>query len=255
MKVALCHLELSNGPEQKNIELLEKAVRIAAEKGANWVITPETAVQGYYFYKLEPETKVDKQPSSKLSFLLSLVKDYGLFLLLGCGEYDSELNCNFNSCIVFEPSGEICGRHRKIISHGIGAESWARTADVLKPIDCLNIKVGVLVCADAWYSEHAKKMQKKGAQIIIDIAAWPPTEVCGNPLGAWEKCSSVTGLPVLVCNQTGKTEWMDMTIGQSVVIEHGKVKFSYNGKQAVLLFEWDEVTGIVISKKFEVIFI
>jgi len=93
MKVALCHLELSNGPEQKNIELLEKAVRIAAEKGANWVITPETAVQGYYFYKLEPETKVDKQPSSKLSFLLSLVKDYGLFLFLGCGEYDSELNC------------------------------------------------------------------------------------------------------------------------------------------------------------------
>ena len=85
MKVALCHLELSNGPEQKNIELLEKAVRIAAEKGANWVITPETAVQGYYFYKLEPETKVDKQPSSKLSFLLSLVKDYGLFLFLGCG--------------------------------------------------------------------------------------------------------------------------------------------------------------------------
>ncbi len=60
---------------------------------------------------------------------------------------------------------------------------------------------------------------------------------------------------MLVCNQTGKTEWMDMTIGQSVVIEHGKVKFSYNGKQAVLLFEWDEVTGIVISKKFEVIFI
>lgn len=44
----------------------------------------------------------------------------------------------------------------------------------------------MLVCADAWYSEHAKKMQKKGAQIIIDIAAWPPTEVCGNPLGAWE---------------------------------------------------------------------
>ena len=89
MKVALCHLELSNGPEQKNIELLEKAVRIAAEKGANWVITPETAVQGYYFYKLAPETKVDKQPSSKLSCLLSLVKDYGLFLFLGCGEYDS----------------------------------------------------------------------------------------------------------------------------------------------------------------------
>ena len=49
MKVALCHLELSNGPEQKNIELLEKAVRIAAEKGANWVITPETECRGITF--------------------------------------------------------------------------------------------------------------------------------------------------------------------------------------------------------------
>ena len=60
---------------------------------------------------------------------------------------------------------------------------------------------------------------------------------------------------MFVCNQTGRAEWMDMTIGESVVIENGKAKFSYNGKQAVLLFEWDEVTGIVISKKFEVIFI
>lgn len=49
-----------------------------------------------------------------------------------------------------------------------------------------------------------KKMQQKGANVIVDIAAWPPTQVCGNPLKAWEKCSSVTGLPVLVCNQTGK---------------------------------------------------
>lgn len=49
MKIALCHLEISRGPEHKNIELLENAVRIAADNGAKWVVTPETAVQGYYF--------------------------------------------------------------------------------------------------------------------------------------------------------------------------------------------------------------
>ena len=53
MKIALCHLEISRGPEHKNIELLENAVRIAADNGAKWVVTPETAVQGYYFYKLK----------------------------------------------------------------------------------------------------------------------------------------------------------------------------------------------------------
>ena len=44
MKIALCHLEISRGPEHKNIELLENAVRIAADNGAKWVVTPETAV-------------------------------------------------------------------------------------------------------------------------------------------------------------------------------------------------------------------
>ena len=61
------------------------------------------------------------------------------------------------------------------------------------------------------------------------------------------------GLPMLVCNQTGVTEWMDMTVGQSVVIENGKTKLSYNGKQAILLFEWDENSGKILSDKFEII--
>ena len=59
--------------------------------------------------------------------------------------------------------------------------------------------------------------------------------------------------PMLVCNQTGVTEWMDMTVGQSVVIENGKTKLSYNGKQAILLFEWDENSGKILSDKFEII--
>lgn len=253
MKIALCHLEISQGPESRNIKLLEKAVRIAADNGAQWVITPETAVQGYYFYKLNPAAQVEQQPSVKLNKLLALVKAYGLFLFLGSGEYDSELKCNFNSCIVFAPDGSICGKHRKLISHGIGAEAWAQKASALEPVNCGTIKVGALVCADAWYSDHAQEMQKKGAQIIIDIAAWPPTEVCGNPLGAWEKCSEVTGLPMLVCNQTGATEWMDMTIGQSVAIEKGKTKLSYSGEQAVLLLDWDERLGEILSDEFEII--
>lgn len=49
------------------------------------------------------------------------------------------------------------------------------------------------------------------------------------------------------------TEWMDMNVGQSVAIENGKTKLSYNGKQAILLFEWDEESGKILSDKFEII--
>lgn len=53
MKIALCHLELSCGPQERNLHILEQAVRIAAEQGADWVLTPEMAVQGYYFYRID----------------------------------------------------------------------------------------------------------------------------------------------------------------------------------------------------------
>lgn len=58
MKVALCHLELSMGPEVKNLRKLEWTMRIAGKYQSDWVIMPETAVQGYHFYKLDPESKL-----------------------------------------------------------------------------------------------------------------------------------------------------------------------------------------------------
>ena len=59
MKIALCHLELSCGPQERNLQILEQAVRIAAEKGADWVLTPEVAVQGYYFVAPQPSPELE----------------------------------------------------------------------------------------------------------------------------------------------------------------------------------------------------
>ena len=52
MKIALCHLTLSMGPMEKNLQKLTRALEIAGENRADWVITPETALQGYHFYKI-----------------------------------------------------------------------------------------------------------------------------------------------------------------------------------------------------------
>lgn len=49
MRIALLHLDLSGGLEERNLALLQHAITLAAEAGADWVITPEMAVQGYFF--------------------------------------------------------------------------------------------------------------------------------------------------------------------------------------------------------------
>lgn len=116
MKIALCHLELSCGPQERNLQILEQAVRIAAEQGADWVLTPEVAVQGYYFYRIDENAVVVPQPSLELEPLRKLCCEYGITLFLGCGEYDAACDKNFNSCLVFGPDGELIGRHRKVLA-------------------------------------------------------------------------------------------------------------------------------------------
>lgn len=255
MKIALCHLETSMGPEEKNIAKIEKSIKIAAEYGANWVVTPETSLQGYYFYRNDnsKKDKVEIQPSVKLSNIISLVKKHRLHLFLGAGEFDPVLKKNFNSCLVFAPSGELVSRHRKIFNHGMGSEAWACPSEHVNTIQCDDIEIGVLVCADAWYYDNLDSLKQNGAQLILVIAAWPPSKECGNPLAKWKENAGKVKLPFILCNQTGKNPYMDMTIGESVVIEDGVLNLTYQGEEAVLLLDLDVEKRKVNSKEFQII--
>ena len=253
MKIALCHLEVSCGPQEKNLEKIEHAVKIAGEHGARLVATPETAVQGYYFHRIDETRQLEVQPANYLDSLRKTVKEQNLYLLLGCGEYVEETGLHHNSCFVFAPDGSLQSRHRKIYGEKLGSEKWASPGDRMSTTNCDGINVGVLVCADSWFDERPLALKEQGADILIDIAAWPETPETGNPLPSWKKVTKITGLPFVLCNQTGKTKWMDMSIGESVVIQDEVVKCIYSGEEAVLFFEFETNSKKIISEKFEVV--
>lgn len=79
--------------------------------------------------------------------------------------------------------------------------------------------------------------------------------MCGNPLPAWLHASKVTDVTVIVCNQTGSPQWMDMNVGQSVVIDQGELKLAYSGEPAVLLFDYDAEAKRVQSIAYDVHYI
>ena len=256
LRIALCHLDVSQGPQEKNIEKIEKAIHSAGQHGANWIVTPETALQGYYFYVIDPsqKEKIKEQPSSTIDSLLKASGKYGASLFLGAGDYDAKADCYRNACLVFGPDGNLIGRHNKLSAHvGFGAEKWSTNDNKLNPVICDGVTTGVLVCSDIWFLNYPRVLADKGVQIIVDIAAWPPAKETGNPLPSWELASQRTGLPVVVCNQTGNPRWMDMTPGQSAVVENGKAKLLHSGEEAVLLFDWNPGTGKVVSDTFDIL--
>ena len=87
----------------------------------------------------------------------------------------------------------------------MASESWARKGDSFTVLPCSGLQTGVLVCADLC-SRNIMRNKAHGAEIIVDVAAWPPTQVCGNPLPAWLHASKVTDVTIIVCNQTGSPQ-------------------------------------------------
>ena len=47
MKIALLHLDVAEGPETRNRKSIISAAGEAVSRGADWIVTPETALQGY----------------------------------------------------------------------------------------------------------------------------------------------------------------------------------------------------------------
>lgn len=255
MRVALLHVDVSGGPESRNLEILGKGIEKAAVAGAKWVVTPETAVQGYFF-ACERDIKpiqVPVQPSAAVEPIQRLAAGYRVTVFLGCAEQDAVTGKYYNSCLVLGPDGKVVGRHRKKQVHTGVSEGWAAKGEQMEPVTCGGRTAGILICADSWYEENAVELAGKGAEVIVVPAAWPPNGCGGPPENAWKKASAASGRALWVCNQTGKQERLDFTHAQSAVVVRGEMRLEYAGKPAVLLFDWDFQGRCVNADAFDVL--
>lgn len=236
IRIALLHLNLAGGPRKRNVQILLHAAEKAAAAGAEWIVTPETALEGYFFYARHGRYEEGDGLSSYMVPFMTMARKRHLTIFLSCAE--KEENRLYNSCFVLTPSG-IAGRHRKIHSHQQGAEAWVTEGQDCALMDTLPVRAGLLICSDAYYEDTCRALRRQDPPVILVSAAWPPGSCCPNPTAIWERCSKWCDAPVIVCNQTGRFPEMDMTHGKSAVIEEGRCRFFYEGKPAILLFYFD----------------
>lgn len=253
MQLALLHFDLSSGPTARNMEMICQGIRIAAKHQAKWIITPEMALQGYFFTQMNRSPEIGKAMRSSIQPILDLARELGVFVFLGGAEYDVAVDENYNSCLVIDNTGQIIGRHDKVKVVHSKTEAWSSPGRKLTCVDCDSISIGLLVCADAWFGENGEELGKMGAAAIIVIAAWPPG--CGGPPeSAWERCSKRSGgLPLVVCNQTGNTNGLDCTIAKSAIVIDGVLQMQYEGETAILFAELDFDENKVRTQEFKVL--
>lgn len=254
MRIALLHLDLAGGPREKNEKLLLKAIEKAGKEGASVIVTPETALEGYYFYERDKGAleKIPIHDSEEFLPFRRLAKKLGVSIFLSAVE-KMEDDSAYNSCFYLSPQGEEQGVHRKMYSHQSGAEGWLTLGDRIHMFPLGPLKAGLLVCADVYYEKPCIAMKEGGADMVLVSAAWPPASCCPDPMAVWKRASLRCDCPVIVCNQTGKYDKMDMTIGESAAVSQGKGVLSYRGKPATLIFDFDEKNHKILSHEFQLI--
>ncbi len=233
IKVALLHLLPIAGDIEKNQRLIETAVKQAADQQVDWIITPELAVSGLQFSQKIGTQWIKQQPDEWMTSFFAYVQSLNTTVFLGCPER-SETGELYNSMFVINHDGQLIGKQRKIAS----IDDWSTSGTSIEPIDMGNVKIGVLICADAYTPNIADTFLHKGAEILIAPSSWGPG--LHGPNGEWEQRSKDTGLCVFVCNRTGEDESIPFWEAESLVIKNGKRLLTHQSKQsAILTFEWD----------------
>lgn len=247
LRIALCHLEAKPGEIANNRLRVARAVEIAAREGADWIVTPELCVPGYGFADKIGTDWIQPQPGTWMKAMMKQASDLKVTLFLSHPERDSSTGRLYNTVFVIGSDGKILGSQRKIRTLKHGSESWSSPGERSEPIDVPPFgRAGVLICADAWADDIARKLRYRGADILVSSAAWTPGE--HGPGDAWERRTRETGIPLVVCNRTGMDTNIDFSESESVVASQGKRLYAFRSKSSAIFFvDWKPDNAIPLS--------
>lgn len=236
-RVSFLHLEPRLGDLAYNRALIERGIIISADLGATWIVTPELAVCGYFFNEVIGTDWISDESDEWLGRLQTLARSRKLNLIICQPEQDIASGKLYNTAFAIDSNGKIAGRHRKIAVHPGPEEGWSTPGDSVEPVQMDGVKVGLLICADIYEGRLAMQCKENGAELLICPAAWGARY---GPGDRWEKRTLETGIPLWVCNRTGKEKNVDWTGGESVVSKDGHRLLSHTGPQrSGILFDWD----------------
>lgn len=149
---------------EENLSIIERHREEIKE--ADIIVLPELATTGYVFENKEELLPLaEKIPEGKQSkFFQELAKSTDTLIITGMAEREN-INKLYNAQVAFYPNGTV-KKYRKI--HLFYKEKNVFDMAYNKPvvIEYKNIKIGLMICFDWAFPEHARALTLKGAHIL-----------------------------------------------------------------------------------------
>ena len=180
IKIALCQMNVVDNKEE-NLNKASSMIAEGVDENADFIVLPEMFNCPYSNDKFIEYCEEEKD-SPTLTRMSALAREHNVYILAGSIP-EKEGNKLFNTSYLFDKSGNIIAKHRKMHLFDIDVKDRItfKESDVLTAGDEFTIadtefgKVGIGICYDIRFPELARIMVEKGALILFYPGAFNMT--------------------------------------------------------------------------------
>lgn len=248
MKIATIQLAI-NDEESKEEKIRRVETILQNLKEVDLVLLPELWNVGFFSFDKYRE-QAETLSGETLTRLCKMAKKIGAYIFTGSFVEKREENY-FNTCALIDKQGKLVGNYSKMHLFGYGSAE----REILSPgknitvVDTEFGKIGLSICYDIRFPELYRKMVDKGAEIMINCAAWPYPRVEN-----WTTLNIARAIEnqsyFLSCVCAGASQGKNF-IGRSMVIDPwGTVVSSAGERETVMMTEIHPEQVVAIREDF-----
>ncbi|MBQ9160488.1 MAG: carbon-nitrogen hydrolase family protein [Methanobrevibacter sp.] len=180
IKLGLCQMNVVDN-KKENLNKATSMIRECVRKDADFIILPEMFICPYSNDKFI-EYGEEEQTSITLNHISKLAKENNVYILAGSIP-ENESDKLFNTSYLFDKTGEIIAKHRKMHLFDIDVKDKItfKESDVLTAGDDVTVaetefgKIGIGICYDVRFPELARLMVGEGALMLCYPGAFNMT--------------------------------------------------------------------------------
>jgi len=173
IKIGVIQMRSKLGDVELNLSRAQKFIQEAVKMKANIVCLPELFSTGYNIDVFaEMNVKIGIKYYNYIVERISITaRKNKIFIIAPFGEMRDSTDKIYNSAILFDDSGNICGSYAK--THLFSSEClFFRPGLQYRIFDTKFGKIGIMICYDAGFPEVSRILCLLGAEIIFVPSAW-----------------------------------------------------------------------------------
>ncbi|MCD8346775.1 MAG: carbon-nitrogen hydrolase family protein [Lachnospiraceae bacterium] len=182
MNVAVVNFRQVWGNKESNLARIKGFIRAAAKQGADLIVFPEMALNGY---DDESETERDQKmqireaetiPGPSTAAIAEMTKEYGVYAVFGMAEREKEgSDIVYNAAAVCGPEGVI-GSYRKI-HPALAEQCWCERGNEPFSFDTPWGPIGIGICYDTYnFHELMRYYAASGCRLYLNPTAIGPSD-------------------------------------------------------------------------------